>query len=192
MSALGVQYFPTSNNRRKNSRIQLDDSHGEEIYLVIAVTDTGKGLSDEEESRLFERFAQASPKTYTQYGGSGLGLWISREITEMMDGEIGVVSEEGVGSTFTFFCKTQIATPSPDLDINKQKREVTSPLSRSASPSGGPTPSNILVVEGMLLENVHCFRTPKLTHCRQRCEPEGSLHSAQETRIQRPGCESRG
>lgn len=150
MTGLGVDYFPTSKHRRRHSRIKPDSSHGSEIYLIIAVTDTGKGLSVEEKSRLFERFAQGSPKTYTVYGGSGLGLWISREITEMMDGEIGVVSEEGVGSTFTFFVRTQIANPSPDQDNNNSKRKlkVASPLSRSPSYSGDPTPSNVLVVEG--------------------------------------------
>lgn len=149
MTGLGVDYFPTSKHRRRHSRVKLDSAHGSEIYLIIAVTDTGKGLSVEEKSRLFERFAQSSPKTYTVYGGSGLGLWITREITEMMDGEVGVVSEEGVGSTFTFFVKTQIAIPLPDQDNSKRKLEVTSPLIRSASPHcGDPTPANILVVEG--------------------------------------------
>lgn len=148
MSNLGVDYFPTSEHRRKNSRIRLDDSHGSEIYLIIAVTDTGKGLSDQEKSRLFERFAQGNTKTYISYGGSGLGLWISREITEMMDGEIGVASEEGVGSTFTFYVKSQIAFPSPDQASNERKSGVLSPLGRSPSSSSGPTLSNILVVEG--------------------------------------------
>lgn len=149
MTGLGVDHFPTSKARRRHSRTQPDDNYGSEIYLVIAVTDTGKGMSDEEKSRLFERFARGSPKTHTVYGGSGLGLWISREITEMMDGEIGVVSEEGVGSTFTFFVKTQLAVPSPDQGSNKQKQlGEASSLSRSPSPSGSPTPSNILVVEG--------------------------------------------
>lgn len=148
MSNLGVDYFPTSEHRRRGSRVRVDASKGSEIYLIIAVTDTGKGLSDQEKSRLFERFAQGNTKTYTQYEGSGLGLWISREITEMMDGEIGVASEEGVGSTFTFFVKAQIAIPSPEQASSKRNAGVTSSLSRSSSPTGGPTPSNILVVEG--------------------------------------------
>ncbi|QDS77374.1 hypothetical protein FKW77_005719 [Venturia effusa] len=164
MSGLGVDYFPTSERRGRNSKYLVDDGHGSEIYLVIAVSDTGKGLSDEEKSRLFERFAQASPKTYTQYGGSGLGLWISREIVEMMDGEIGVVSEEGAGSTFTFFVKSQIATPSPDQASEKKpKSETISLLRRSASSlSSAPTPSNILVVEDNLVnQKVLCTALKK-------------------------------
>lgn len=148
MSGLGVDCFPTSTHRRRHGRIKFDANHGDEIYLTIAITDTGKGLSAEEKSRLFERFAQGSPKTYTQYGGSGLGLWISREITEMMDGEIGVVSKEGVGSTFTFFVKTQIASPPPSGN-NKRTLEAPDPLGRSTSPVLNEfSLFNVLVVEG--------------------------------------------
>ncbi|RDI88308.1 hypothetical protein Vi05172_g2034 [Venturia inaequalis] len=162
MSNLGVDYFPTSEHRRRSSRVRVDASNGSEIYLIIAVTDTGKGLSDQEKSRLFERFAQGNTKTYTQYEGSGLGLWISREITEMMDGEIGVAYEEGVGSTFTFFVKAQIAIPSPEQASSKRNVGVTSPLSRSSSPTGGPTPSNILVVEDNLVnQKVLCTALKK-------------------------------
>jgi len=80
---------------------------GEIVYLLITVQDTGRGLTNEEKRLLFNRFAQASPKTYVQYGGSGLGLFISRKITEMHGGQIGLASEAGVGSTFRFFIKTR-------------------------------------------------------------------------------------
>jgi len=89
---------------------------GQDLYLWITVEDTGCGLTPEEKGRLFTRFTQASPKTHGVYGGSGLGLFISRELVEMQCGEIGVRSEPNVGSTFVFFVKTRsIAsrTPSP-------------------------------------------------------------------------------
>lgn len=54
---------------------------------------------------LFLRFSQASPKTCAQYGGSGLGLFISRELTELQGGQIGVHSAASQGSTFTFYIK---------------------------------------------------------------------------------------
>ena len=111
MDSGSVDYFP-QRATSKNSAIQYDDNHGEVIYLTIAVTDTGKGLSPDEKVRLFQRFVQGSPKTHVEYGGSGLGLFISRQITEMMGGEIGVASEEGRGSTFMFFMKTQIVEES--------------------------------------------------------------------------------
>lgn len=75
---------------------------GEPLYLQIAVTDTGAGLSEHEMKMLFQRFSQASPKTYKQYGGSGLGLFISRELCELQGGQIGVASHNGK-TTFTFY-----------------------------------------------------------------------------------------
>lgn len=76
---------------------------GELLYIQFAVEDTGRGLTGEEKKLLFMRFSQASPRTHVQYGGSGLGLFISRELTELQGGEIGVASEAGRGSTFAFY-----------------------------------------------------------------------------------------
>lgn len=78
---------------------------GEQIYLYFSVRDTGPGLSDSEMKSLFTRFRQASPRTHVDYGGSGLGLFISRELTELHGGEIGILSEVGQGSTFVFYVK---------------------------------------------------------------------------------------
>ncbi|KAG9935615.1 histidine kinase, partial [Aureobasidium melanogenum] len=81
---------------------------GKDIYLQIAVQDTGRGLSEEEMSLLFQRFSQASPKTYKQYGGSGLGLFISRELCELQGGQIGVSSSGlGQGTTFAFYVRAR-------------------------------------------------------------------------------------
>ncbi|KAF1986048.1 hypothetical protein K402DRAFT_464030 [Aulographum hederae CBS 113979] len=81
------------------------------IYLAFSVEDTGVGLSKEEKDKLFLRFSQASPRTHVQYGGSGLGLFISRQLTEMQGGQIGVASEAGAGSTFAFYVKSKITRP---------------------------------------------------------------------------------
>ena len=80
-------------------------------YLRVDVADTGCGLTTEEKALLFERFAQASPRTHAHYGGSGLGLFISRQLAELHGGQIGVSSEAGVGSTFSFFlqCKCMLS-----------------------------------------------------------------------------------
>ncbi|OCK76899.1 hypothetical protein K432DRAFT_305344 [Lepidopterella palustris CBS 459.81] len=80
---------------------------GQELFLQFDVCDTGRGLTAEEMKLLFLRFSQASPKTYAQYGGSGLGLFISRELTELQGGQIGVHSIAGQGSTFTFYIKAR-------------------------------------------------------------------------------------
>jgi len=72
------------------------------VELVVSVSDTGIGMTGEQQARLFQSFSQADSSTTRRYGGSGLGLAISKQISEMMGGSIGVVSEFGHGSTFTF------------------------------------------------------------------------------------------
>ena len=78
---------------------------GEPLYIHFAVSDTGRGLDAQEKKQLFQRFSQANPRTHVTYGGSGLGLFISRELVELQGGEIGVASEAGKGSTFAFYVK---------------------------------------------------------------------------------------
>jgi len=101
-----VSYFPTR-SKQKDMTTGGDWGTGKEIYLYFAVKDTGRGLDENEKKLLFLRFSQASPRTHVQYGGSGLGLFISRELTELQGGEIGVASERGVGSTFAFYIKAR-------------------------------------------------------------------------------------
>ncbi|MDR1133273.1 MAG: response regulator, partial [Synergistaceae bacterium] len=70
--------------------------------IQIKVTDTGIGISAEQQSRLFNAFEQAESSTSRKFGGTGLGLALSKRIVGMMGGEIWVESEQGKGSTFTF------------------------------------------------------------------------------------------
>ena len=94
--------------QRLVSTPQSTELHGKSIYMQIAVIDTGRGLAPDDIDRLFRRFSQVSPKTYQKYGGSGLGLFISKELTELQGGQIGVKSDGlGKGSTFAFYVRTK-------------------------------------------------------------------------------------
>ncbi|KAF2189144.1 hypothetical protein K469DRAFT_563709 [Zopfia rhizophila CBS 207.26] len=112
-----VSFFP-SRSKQVDQTLGPEWGDGEVIFLEFAVQDTGRGLNDEEKKLLFQRFSQASPRTHVQYGGSGLGLFISRELTELQGGEIGVASEAGKGSTFAFYVKCRRSTEQKDTTEN--------------------------------------------------------------------------
>jgi len=80
----------------------LCSQEGERCVLQFAVRDNGIGISEEQRSRLFTSFGQADTSTSRNYGGTGLGLALSKRIVELMDGEIAVQSEPGIGSEFSF------------------------------------------------------------------------------------------
>jgi signal transduction histidine kinase len=74
------------------------------LRIQVDVRDTGIGITDEQKERLFNPFVQAESGTQRKFGGTGLGLVISQRIVRMMGGEIGIESELGRGSTFSFTC----------------------------------------------------------------------------------------
>lgn len=135
-----VSYFPTR-AKRKDLTKGADWGKGQKVFIHFAVQDTGRGLSEEETKLLFLRFSQTSPRTHVQYGGSGLGLFISRELVELQGGEIGVSSKAGEGSTFAFYVKAKRSTTS----VDPQNQLSPTPLSRAPAAKqtmvSGPRPS---------------------------------------------------
>lgn len=98
------------------------------VSLRFEIRDTGIGLSEEERLRLFKPFTQADSSTNRKYGGTGLGLAICQKLVEKMEGTIGIKSEPGVGSVFSFSANFAIGKPlSADGKIGTYKDIVITP-----------------------------------------------------------------
>ena len=121
------------------------------VELRFSVQDTGIGMSAEQQARLFSAFTQADTSTTRKYGGTGLGLIISKQLVEMMGGSLTVVSEEGKGSTFSFNVRlgslSAAAAAALPIAAEENQGEGVEPLTADESFAG----VKILLVEDNLL-----------------------------------------
>jgi signal transduction histidine kinase len=91
---------------------------GSRDWVTISVSDTGIGMTTEQMGKLFQEFSQADASTTRKYGGTGLGLVISRRFCQMMGGDITVASEPGRGSTFTIRLPRMVDAPKEVVTAN--------------------------------------------------------------------------
>ena len=127
-----VKFTPEQGTITLATRLLKDD--GDVCTLLFVVTDTGIGITPDQQARLFKSFQQAEDSTARRYGGTGLGLSISKSIVELMGGEIWVESEYKKGSTFSF-------------TINMQRSTEKEKTARLLSPDINPDNIRILTVD---------------------------------------------
>ena len=97
----GLQTWGSDSDERTKFTTATEGDHPQ--ALQFDVVDTGIGMTAEQVGRIFQEFSQADAQTAREYGGTGLGLVISRRLAQLMGGDIDVVSQAGEGSTFTFW-----------------------------------------------------------------------------------------
>jgi signal transduction histidine kinase/DNA-binding response OmpR family regulator len=133
-----LNILSNGNKFTENGKLTLiaDRSEADRRMVRFAVSDTGIGMTDEQLGRLFQAFSQAEKSTAKKYGGTGLGLVITRNFCQMLGGEVTATSKLGEGSTFT------ITLPdSPPAPVQVRPAEVPQLAERSV---GAPT---VLVVD---------------------------------------------
>ncbi len=107
-------------------------------WIVFDVTDSGIGMTEEELGRLFQRFSQADESTTRRFGGTGLGLALSRGFAQLLGGDVTVASTPGAGSTFT------LRLPATYVPVAEAE---AAPVPAGPEASGLPQPDSVLVVD---------------------------------------------
>ncbi|OAZ48023.1 ATP-binding protein [Paenibacillus polymyxa] len=106
-------------------RTKLVEETKDSQRVRFEVQDSGIGISPEDQDKLFQPYVQAGEGGASQYGGTGLGLWICSSFVKLMQGEIGIVSEEGQGSTFWFEIPFRKASGQADKIEKHENGELT-------------------------------------------------------------------
>jgi signal transduction histidine kinase/CheY-like chemotaxis protein len=140
-------YWVPCEKKIEDLTLRPEWGNGEHVFLTCSVTDTGAGMRAEEIPRLFARFEQANSKTSIKYGGSGLGLFISQQLTEKQGGRIGLSSVLGQGSTFGFYVKARRNTAKLADSTALSRRS----MGRAEGNGATSTTMHVLLVEDNLV-----------------------------------------
>jgi GAF domain-containing protein/CheY-like chemotaxis protein len=111
------------------------EPRGDQDWMIFSLSDTGIGMTPDQIARLFEAFSQADAATTRRYGGTGLGLALSRRLCRMMGGDVTVESQAGLGSTFTIRLPALVHAPSEE------------PAGAAVSTHDGPDVGTVLVID---------------------------------------------
>ncbi|GAB4471723.1 MAG: hypothetical protein Kow0088_05680 [Anaerolineales bacterium] len=131
-------------------RVEKLSENEERVRLKFWVKDTGIGIPPERQEAIFSRFTQVDGSTTRKYGGTGLGLTICKQLVELMGGEIGVISEPGVGSEFWFW-----------IEFHKQEKKEKWTKATMAELRN----SRVLVVDDNLTNRTYLARTLESFGC---------------------------
>ncbi len=135
--------------------VSVQYTHASQYIVSISVCDSGIGITAEQLPLIFEKFTQADVSTTRRYGGSGLGLTISRSLTQLMGGTISASSDPGNGSTFTLALPMDVA-PETSLEARDTPRQPLRPLSE---------PLDVLLVEDNIVNQKLAVRLLERLGC---------------------------
>jgi PAS domain S-box-containing protein len=136
--------------------VELKNIIRDKAHIRFAVHDTGVGIPTVKLETIFESFSQADESITRRYGGTGLGLTISKQLVKLQEGEITVTSEEGSGSTFSFIIPYQIGKAA---DIEKEK------IIPNKKPDASFPKSRVLLVEDNDINRLYAANILKNWNC---------------------------
>ena len=152
-------------------------------WMVFAVEDTGIGMDEEQQSRVFQPFSQADASTTRKYGGTGLGLAITRNFAEMLGGGITLRSEAGVGTTFTLRIPAEVEAIAAGQEGSDGA--AVAPVARNADAGAEPVRDELVLViddEPVACEMFTRMLAREGVPCRAALDGESGLELARELR----------